>query len=107
MTLVEFKVQCLEIFCCHGNKSTILLFNSIFRIAPEVSTKLYFVEISLVSEKLCLFNHKRANFLDSKFWNFFHLSAYLSKTIVSLSNSRNFYAPLNFDKAIWLLYIDQ
>ena len=43
--LVEFKVQCLKVFCCHGNKSTILLFHSIFRTAPEVSSKLYFVEI--------------------------------------------------------------
>ena len=23
--LIEFKVQFLEVFCCHGNKSTILL----------------------------------------------------------------------------------
>ena len=45
--LVEFKVQCLKVFCCHGNKSTILLFNSIFRTTPEVSSKLYFVEISV------------------------------------------------------------
>ena len=44
--VVEFKVQCLKVFCYHGNKSTILLFNSIFRTAPEVSSKLYFVEIS-------------------------------------------------------------
>ena len=44
--LVEFKVQCLRVFCCHGNKSTILLCNSIFRAIPEVSTKLQFVEIS-------------------------------------------------------------
>ena len=43
--LVEFKVQCLKVFCCHGNKSTILFFNSIFKTS-EVSTKLYFVEIS-------------------------------------------------------------
>ena len=56
---VELKVQCLKFFCCHGNKSTILLFNSIFRTTLEVSTKLYFVEISKVSEKLSLFNHKR------------------------------------------------
>ena len=44
--LVEFKVQCLKVFCCHGNRSTILLFNSIFRTTPEVSTKRYFLEIS-------------------------------------------------------------
>ena len=43
--LVEFKVQCLKVFCCHDNKSTILLFYSIFRTTPEVSSKLYFVEI--------------------------------------------------------------
>ena len=44
--LMEFKIQCLNVFCCHGNKSTILLFNSVFRTTPEVSTKFYFVEIS-------------------------------------------------------------
>ena len=44
--LVEFKVQHLKVFCCHGNKSAILLFNSIFRRTPEVSAKFYFVEIS-------------------------------------------------------------
>ena len=67
-----------EGLCYHGNKSTILLFNSVFRTTPEVSTKLYFVEISEVSEKLWLFNHKRADFLASKFWIFFHFSASLS-----------------------------
>ena len=60
--LVEFKVQCLKVFCYHGNKATILLFYSIFRTTPEVSSKLYFVEICYVSEKLWLFNHKRADF---------------------------------------------
>ena len=37
-------------------------FYSIFRTAPEVSGKLYFVEICEVSEKLWLFNHKKADF---------------------------------------------
>ena len=60
--LVEFKVQCLKVFCYHGNKSTILLFYSIFRTTLEVSSKLYFVEIWQASEKLWLFNHKRADF---------------------------------------------
>ena len=45
--LVEFKVQCFKDFCYHGNISTILPFYSILRTAPEVSSKLYFVEISL------------------------------------------------------------
>ena len=40
------EVQRLKVFCHHGNKSTILLFNSIFRTTPEVSSKLYFVEIN-------------------------------------------------------------
>ena len=39
--LIEFKVQCLKIFCYRSNKSTILLFNSIFRTTPDVSSKLY------------------------------------------------------------------
>ena len=43
--LVGFKVQCLKVFCYHGNKSTILLFYSILRTTPEVTSKLYFVEI--------------------------------------------------------------
>ena len=46
MNLVEFKAQCLKVVSYHGNKSTILLFNSIFRTTPEVSTELYFAEIS-------------------------------------------------------------
>ena len=73
---VKFKVQCLKVSCCHGNKSTILPFNSMFRTSPEVSTKL-FVEISKASEKLWLFNRKRADFLVSKFWIFYHFSASL------------------------------
>ena len=32
--------------------------------------RLYFVEISQVSEKLWLFNDRRADFLASKFWIF-------------------------------------
>ena len=63
----------MKVFCYHGNKSTILLFNSTFRTTPEVSSKLYFVEISEVSDKLWLFNHRRADFLASKFWNIFSL----------------------------------
>ena len=60
--LFEFKVQCLKVFCYHGNNCTILLFYSIFRTTPEVSNKLYFVEICQVSETLWLFNHNRADF---------------------------------------------
>ena len=44
-----------------------LAFYSIFRTTPEVSSKLYFVEICQVSEKLWLFNHKRAGFWLSNF----------------------------------------
>ena len=44
--MVEFEVQCLKVFCYHGNKSTILLLNSILRAAPEVVSKLYFIKIS-------------------------------------------------------------
>ena len=50
--LVELKDQCLKVSCYHGDKSTILLFTSILRTTPEVSTKLHFGEISCVSEKL-------------------------------------------------------
>ena len=78
MTWLSLRFSVLKIFCCHGNKSTILPFNPIFRTTPEVSTKLYFVEICQVSEKLWLFNHKRADFLASKFWIFHHISASLN-----------------------------
>ena len=37
--LVKFKVQCLKVFCYHGNKSTILLFN--LKI-PEQGMKMQF-----------------------------------------------------------------
>ena len=67
MTWSNLRVQCLKVFCYHGNKSTILLLDSIFRATPEVSSKLYFVEISQVSEKLWFFNHKRADFWLSNF----------------------------------------
>ena len=39
-----------------------LAFYSTFRTTPEASSKLYFVEIRQVSEKLWLFNHKKADF---------------------------------------------
>ena len=33
--LVEFKVQCLKVFCYHGNKSTILLFIQFLEQLPK------------------------------------------------------------------------
>ena len=76
-----------EGLCYHGNKSTILLLNSIFRTTPEVSSKLYFVEISQVSEKLWLFNHRRADFLASKFWTLFSLLSLLKAFLTGVSLS--------------------
>ena len=64
--LVKFKVQCLKVFCYQGKKSIILLFYLILRTVPEVSSKLYFVEVREASEKLWLFNHGRAQILDLK-----------------------------------------
>ena len=60
---MQYKIQCLKVFCYHGNKSTILPFYSIFRATAKVSSKLYFVEICQVPEKLWIFIHKRADFL--------------------------------------------
>ena len=57
------------------NLASCFLFN--FRTTPKVSSKLFFVEISQVSEKLRLFNYKRNDFLASKFWIFFHFAASL------------------------------
>ena len=62
MTWSNLRNLRLKVFCYHGNKSTILLFYSIFITTPEASSKLYFVEIYQVPEKLWLFNHKRADF---------------------------------------------
>ena len=42
--------------------TTILLLHSIFRTTLEVSSKLYFVEICYVLEKLWPFNHEKADF---------------------------------------------
>ena len=67
-----------EGLCYHGNKSTILLFYSIFRTTPEVSSKLYFVEICYVSETLWFFNHKRADFWLPNFGLKDHFSASLN-----------------------------
>ena len=79
-----------EGLCRYGNKSTTLLYNSSFRTTPKVSSKLYFVEIS--EKKLWLFNHKRADFLASKFWNFFSL--------FSLLKDENLYKYLGVDEDI-------
>ena len=51
--------------------------NLISRTTPKVSTKLHFVEISSVSERLWLFNHKRADFWLANFGFLFHFSASL------------------------------
>ena len=62
MTWSNLRFNVLKVFCYHLNKSTILLFYSIFRTAPEVSSKFYLVEICYVSEKLWLCNHIRVDF---------------------------------------------
>ena len=62
MTWSNLRFNVLKVFRYHGNKSTILLFYSIFRTTPGASSKFYFVEICHVSEKLWLFKHKRADF---------------------------------------------
>ena len=75
--LVEFKVQCLKVFCYHGNKSTILLFNSIFRTTPEVSTKLYFVEIVKSQRSYGFLITEELIFWLPNFGIYFHFSASL------------------------------
>ena len=62
-----------------------LLFYSIFRTTPEVSCKLYFVEICSVSGKLWLFNHKRADFGLPNFGLKDHFSA--SLTLAKITKS--------------------
>ena len=48
-----------------------------FRTTPEVCTKLYFVEISLVTEKSWLFNHKKADFFAFQLLDCFSLCSLL------------------------------
>ena len=38
--MTRSKLKCLNVFFYHSNKSTILIFYSIFRTTPEVSSKL-------------------------------------------------------------------
>ena len=77
----------MKICYYNGNESTILLFNSIFRTTPEVSSKRCFIGISQVSEKLMLCNHRTADFLASKFWNLFSRLSLLNP---GTRNGRNF-----------------
>ena len=44
MTWSNLRFNVSEVFYYHDNKSTILLFYSIFRTTPEVFSKLYFVK---------------------------------------------------------------
>ena len=69
--LVEFLCSMFEGLLLPWQQIYHLAFNSIFRKTPAVSSKLYFFEISQVSEKLWLFNHKRADFFASRFGDFF------------------------------------
>ena len=43
--LVEFKVQCLKVFCYHGNKSTILLSIQVLEQLLKFLVNFYFVEV--------------------------------------------------------------
>ena len=60
----------MKVFCYHG------------RTTPEVSSKLYFAEICQVSEKLWLFNHKRADFWFPNFGFKRSLLSFLNKLFV-------------------------
>ena len=66
----------------------------LFRTTLEVSSKLYFVEICQVSEKLWLFNHKRADFwLPDSGFKRSHLSL-LKNILVSVFALENCSLPL-------------
>ena len=57
MTWSNLRFNVWRSFVTMATNLPACFFNSIFR-TYEVSTELYFVEISKVSEKLWLFNHK-------------------------------------------------
>ena len=61
-----------------------------FRKTPEVSSTLYFVEISEVLEKLWLFNHKRADFWFPNFGFCFHFTASLTGFCQSFKGSEDY-----------------
>ena len=70
----------MKVFCCHGNKSTILL-NFIIRFLEQFLKCLVNFSLlkSVKSERSYGFlNHKRADFLASKFWTFYHFSTSLN-----------------------------
>ena len=95
----------MKVFYYHGNKSTILLFYWIFRTTPEVSSKLYFVEICQVLEKLWLLITKELIFgfqiLDLKD----HFSASLSLVSIkpiSTTTTTNFESKQSDYRKGWL-----
>ena len=51
----------------HGNKGTILFFGSVNVPMSVISTKLYFVEISRVRQKLWIFKYTMLKTLNSDF----------------------------------------
>ena len=79
--MVDFKVQCLKVFCYHGNKSTILLFNSIFITTPGVSSKLYLLKY--------VKSQRNYGFLITKGADFCLPNFGLKRSILSLLKNRN------------------
>ena len=77
MTWSNLRFSIWRSFVAMATNLPSLLFNSIFRITLEVSSKLYVIEISEVSEKLWLFNHKGAEFWLPNFGLKNHFSAFL------------------------------
>ena len=78
--LVEFKVQCSKVFCCHGNKSTILLFNSIFRTLLKFL--LNFTLLSLI--EVMAFFFQKSWFFGFQLLDFFSLFSLLNHDILKL-----------------------
>ena len=66
-----------------------------FRTTHEVSTKLYFVEISQVSEKLWLLNHKEL-ILGFQILDFFSLFSLLKVELVERTVGVQFCQVVNF-----------
>ena len=83
----------MKVFCCHGDQSTIWLFNSVFRTSSDASSKLYFVEMGSVSEKLWL--------LGSVYTgpDPFRTDTKLAR--ISLAFTRDLMDPVRIGSAIW------
>ena len=99
--LVEFKVQCLKVFCYHGNKSTILLFNSIFRKTLKFLVNFTLLKYVTSQRSYGLLITEEPIFWLSNFGNYFRFSASLKPLS---TDALAFVLPIITLIAFWLRF---